>query len=94
MTQTAQIIVRNAMAMEPINRFVLASFRTLRRHKQSGAFDQYAALRLLRNNARDIAPPAAPLSDFDRDAIARYLLMHWRLHWLPNADKAGTQSTE
>lgn len=55
--------------------YLAASFRTLDKHAQSGAFDPNAALRLLRRNARDIAPRATYL---ETQRIARSLLSQWR----------------
>lgn len=76
----AQSLYRDAVTATPINRFILASFRTLQKHKESGAFDQFAALRLLKNNIRDI-PGTGALTTPERDYIAARLLQFWRLQW-------------
>lgn len=76
----AQACYSAAIAATPINRYILASFRTLQRHRESGAFDNYAALRLLRNNVRDI-PGTNGMNDSERDYIAARLLQFWRLSW-------------
>lgn len=76
----AQAAYSAAIRQEPLNRYIAASFRTLNRHKASGAFDQYAALRLLRNNVRDL-PDTATLGEIERDYIAARLLQFWRLNW-------------
>lgn len=76
----AQSAYAAAIRQKPLNRFIAASFRTLDRHKASGAFDQYAALRLLRNNVRDL-PDCAGMTAQERDYIAARLLQFWRLNW-------------
>lgn len=55
--------------------YLAKSFATLDKHAQAGQFDPDAALRLLRRNARDIAPRASYLESM---RIARSLLSQWR----------------
>jgi hypothetical protein len=81
MTDTPTAIARNACSTVPLNPFLLATFRTLSKHHANGAFDNYAALRLLRNNVRDIAPRDAQLTQRDRNDIAERLLRYWRYEW-------------
>lgn len=73
--------IARAAVTPPLNRYLAATFRTLSRHKASGAFDNYAALRLLRNNVRDIAPHDVQLNESDRHDIARRLLAYWRANY-------------
>lgn len=89
----AQSIYSAAIRQEPLNRYLLASFRNLQRHKESGAFDHYAALRLLRNNVRDL-PDTATLGEIERDYIAARLLQFWRLQWRPIGGMDETAQTE
>lgn len=83
----AQAAYSAAMSQSPLNPFIIKSFRTLDRHKDSGAFDRYAALRLLRNNVRDM-PGTARFTNAERDYIAARLLQFWRLQWRPIDAKA------
>ena len=56
--------------------YLARSYATLDRHAASPqGIDERAALRLLRRNARDIAPRASYLESM---AIARRLLADWR----------------
>lgn len=55
--------------------YLARSYATLDKHAASGSFNTIAALRLLRRNARDIAP-VAPYVEQAR--IARQLLTQWR----------------
>lgn len=57
------------------SRFTRASFRTLTRHATSGPIDTERALRLLRNNVRDVQPGATFATQTE---IANQLLQHWR----------------
>lgn len=50
--------IERLAARTSAHRFTRASFRTLRKHAASGAFDTDAAMRLLRRNVRDVAPGA------------------------------------
>lgn len=79
-------ITRSAVTQAPLNPYLLATFRTLRKHADSGAFDANAALRLLKNNVRDIAPRNVRLSERDKCEIAERLLRFWRLTWNLNRD--------
>jgi len=54
--------------------YLQASFRTLDKHKARGKFNTAAALRLLINNARDIAPGAPPQ---ELRQIAQRYLHQW-----------------
>lgn len=75
----AQSVYSDAIAT-PINAYIIKTFRTLNRHKERGAFDHYAALRLLQNNLRDI-PSARGLNATEREYVTRRLLQFWRLQW-------------
>lgn len=55
--------------------YLARSYATLDKHAACGSFDTFAALRLLRRNARDIAPRAPYL---EHCRIARQLLAQWR----------------
>lgn len=69
------------------NRHTTSSFNTLDKHKARGAFDPVAAMRLLRNNVRDVAPGVA----YDTaQRIAAQLLTHWKESH--NASDTDTQS--
>lgn len=74
----------------PLCPYLSASYRTLNRHRVRDAFDRNAALRLLRNNARDAArnycrlhripgPWRATFDDAALDRLALALYAHWRL---------------
>lgn len=75
----------------PLCPYLSASYRTLDRHRRDpDAFDRNAALRLLRNNARDAArsycrlhripgPWRATFDDAALDRLALALYAHWRL---------------
>lgn len=62
--------------------YLVRSYATLDKHAASGSFSTSAALRLLRRNARDIAP-GAPYMEQRR--IARQLLTQWRNSRITNA---------
>lgn len=55
--------------------YLALSYATLDKHAASGAFSTIAALRLLRRNARDIAPYAPYV---EQARIARQLLRDWQ----------------
>lgn len=67
------------------NRHTRASFRTLSKHAATGAIDTERALKLLRNNVRDVARGATLAT---QQAIATQLLQHWR-----DSASVPTQST-
>lgn len=62
--------------------YLARSYRTLDKHAASGSFSTSAALRLLRRNARDIAPDAPYV---EQARIARQLLTQWRDSRITNA---------
>lgn len=57
------------------NRHTRASFRTLSKHAATGALCEDRALKLLRNNVRDVHPSATASV---RQSIALQLLQVWR----------------
>lgn len=57
---------------------LLQSYATLDRHKQAGAFERNAALRLLENNARDAARHSGThWSTYERRTAAACMLDSW-----------------
>lgn len=78
-TITAHLIVAFATRHTTCARLLAASYRTLEKHAAAAALDRAAALRLLRNNARDaircmrLAPDSTLL-----DETATLLFAAWR----------------
>ena len=56
------------------NRYTKATFRTLTKHWQGGKFNRNRALKLLRNNVRDVQPNATGAT---QQTVATQLLQHW-----------------